>query len=88
MTEDWKRRAACRNANTAVFFPERVPGKRPAVVAAAIAEALSYCARCEVCDECLTYANTSPVAREGIWGGQSERQRRRYRWKRRVGIAS
>ncbi len=60
---------ACRGASDEVFFPERGASTR---------EAKALCKVCEVKPACLNYAL---VAKEkhGIWGGTSERQRRRLR---------
>lgn len=64
---------ACRGADECVFFPER---------GASTKEAKGMCAICPIKADCLEYAL---VAKEkfGIWGGTSERERRRLRRKRR-----
>jgi WhiB family redox-sensing transcriptional regulator len=56
---EWQRRAACRGADTATFFPKE---RRSTQAAREI------CAGCPVRVECLTYARTHGV--EGIWGGR------------------
>lgn len=63
---DWFARAACKGQDTDLFFVG--PGE-------AIWEALVFCSRCTVRDECLRYAidNQIPL---GVWGGKSPRQRR------------
>lgn len=67
---DWYDDAACRTVGTnAPFFPE---------VGASIQEAKSICRSCPVADECLDYAVTNHI-RHGVWGGMSERDRRRLR---------
>jgi hypothetical protein len=43
----WHRDAACVEADPEIFFPERGHSSQ---------EARSYCARCPVVEECLTYA--------------------------------
>jgi WhiB family transcriptional regulator, redox-sensing transcriptional regulator len=64
-----------------LFFPER---------GASTKEAKSVCHGCEVRPECLEYA-LRHGEKFGIWGGMSERERRRLRRQRalaRRGIAS
>ncbi len=72
-TSAWWERAACLGLDTSLFFPAR--GESTAA-----AEAL--CASCPVREDCLWHA-LGPVGgrseRFGIWGGSSERQRRRLR---------
>lgn len=65
----WQADAACRGIDTALFFPER---------GEPTAEVKAVCRACPVREACLTYALD---AREkwGLWGGSSERQRRRMR---------
>ncbi len=64
----WADRGACVGASTSVFFPER--GCTSAKPAKAI------CAACPVLDECREYAlRAKPPL--GIWGGTTERERRR-----------
>lgn len=65
--ESWVTRAACRGADPAIFFPGPDDDA---------AEALAVCARCPVRQECLEYA-LEARERYGIWGGTTERQRRR-----------
>lgn len=54
------------------FFPER---------GESTVEAKEVCSRCLVKDECLQAA-LEQVERHGIWGGLSERERRRVRFDR------
>jgi WhiB family redox-sensing transcriptional regulator len=64
-----------------LFFPERGASTR---------EAKAVCRGCEVRDECLEYA-LDQGEKFGIWGGLSERERRRVRRQRameRRGVAS
>lgn len=63
----WAARAECRGEDPALFFP----GPDDDTLAA-----LSICARCPVRQECLEYA-IEARERFGIWGGTTERQRRR-----------
>lgn len=73
----WHALAACRGAETAIFYPTRHEG---------VADALSYCRRCPVRDHCLEHALTTGD-KFGIWGGRPERQRRRLRRTRRLAAA-
>lgn len=69
LDERWKADAACRGMDTNLFFPER--GQTHIVRAA-----LAVCERCTVRQECFDYCRLSGL-RVGIWGGLSERARRR-----------
>jgi len=68
MTLDWMRDAACKDATTDGFFPERGGSFR---------YALSFCDVCTVKAECLQYALDGGI-KDGIYGGLGERGRRRY----------
>ncbi|KGH48273.1 transcription factor WhiB [Modestobacter caceresii] len=70
-TEDqsWQERALCAETDPEAFFPEKGGSTR---------EAKKICTGCEVRAECLEYALTMDE-RFGIWGGLSERERRRLR---------
>lgn len=64
----WQQQAACRGLDPAIFFPGR--GDTPSV-----RRALDVCDGCTVRAECLAYAvDNGELA--GIWGGQTQRQRR------------
>lgn len=67
----WMQRAACRGvANTLdLFFPSR---------GESLTEAKAVCRECPVQAECLDYAMINHEA-HGVWGGLSERERRRLR---------
>ena len=70
---DWWERAACLGLDTSLFFPSR---------GESTAEAEAVCGSCEVRDDCLWFAlgdNGRRAEKFGIWGGSSERQRRRLR---------
>lgn len=69
----FSRLAACRGMDTAMFFPHR---------GADCSAPKAVCARCDVRDECLEFALQNGE-RHGIWGGTSERERRRMRRERR-----
>jgi WhiB family redox-sensing transcriptional regulator len=70
----WSRRAACLNMDVDRFYPDRGESTR---------EAKKVCARCPVTAECLDWA-VSTKERYGVWGGLSERERRRLKLERRV----
>lgn len=65
----WQQLALCAQTDPEAFFPEKGGSTR---------EAKAICAACEVRAECLEYALTKDE-RFGIWGGLSERERRRMR---------
>jgi WhiB family redox-sensing transcriptional regulator len=64
---DWMLEARCLDADPEAFFPEKGGSTR---------EAKRICAACPVREECLQYALDNDE-RFGIWGGLSERERRR-----------
>jgi WhiB family redox-sensing transcriptional regulator len=66
---DWQERALCAQTDPEAFFPEKGGSTR---------EAKKICSGCEVRAECLEYA-LAHDERFGIWGGMSERERRRLR---------
>ncbi|MBF6138237.1 WhiB family transcriptional regulator [Nocardia otitidiscaviarum] len=63
----WRELALCSQTDPDVFFPEKGGSTR---------EAKLVCGRCEVQGECLEYA-LAHDERFGIWGGLSERERRK-----------
>lgn len=65
----WMADAACKEHAREIFYPVRGDDSRPAK---------QICARCLVRDECLAYA-IEGNERFGVWGGTSERERRRLR---------
>lgn len=65
---------ACQGLDPDIFFPDRGESLRPAK---------AVCDKCIVKDECLEYALASGE-RFGVWGGTSERERRRIRKARRL----
>jgi WhiB family redox-sensing transcriptional regulator len=68
----WQERANCLGVDPDLFFPERGASTR---------EAKAVCRGCEVRGECLEYA-LAHGEKFGIWGGLSERERRRVRRQR------
>lgn len=69
---DWQDRALCPQTDPEAFFPEKGGSTR---------EAKKVCLECDVRDECLDYA-LGHDERFGIWGGLSERERRRFKKQR------
>jgi WhiB family redox-sensing transcriptional regulator len=67
--EQWQERALCAQTDPEAFFPEKGGSTR---------EAKRICLGCEVKDACLDYA-LAKDERFGIWGGLSERERRRLK---------
>ena len=67
--ESWQERALCAQTDPEAFFPEKGGSTR---------EAKKVCVSCEVRAECLEYA-LSNDERFGIWGGLSERERRKLK---------
>ena len=65
----WRERALCAQTDPESFFPEKGGSTR---------EAKRVCISCEVKDDCLEYALDNDE-RFGIWGGLSERERRRLK---------
>ncbi len=65
----WAPAAKCLNADPDVFFPEKGGSTK---------EAKRICGECPVRVECLEYALTEDE-RFGIWGGMSERERRKLK---------
>ena len=66
---EWHDRALCAQTDPEAFFPEKGGSTR---------EAKKICTGCDVRAECLTYA-LSNDERFGIWGGLSERERRKLK---------
>lgn len=74
----WQDRANCTGANADLFFPERGASTRTAK---------SICRACDVREECLEFA-ISTGEKFGIWGGMSERERRKVRRERQIAAAA
>ncbi len=67
MSLSWRQRAACRGVDPDIFFPASEEEAEPAK---------AICGQCPVRQACLEYALANRE-REGIWGGATERERRR-----------
>ena len=72
LAQRWQERANCLGVDPDLFFPERGASTR---------EAKAVCRGCEVRVDCLEYA-LAHGEKFGIWGGLSERERRRVRRQR------
>ncbi|HEX2701446.1 MAG TPA: WhiB family transcriptional regulator [Acidimicrobiales bacterium] len=67
MNLSWRQRAACRGVDPDVFYPASDEEAE---------EAKSICRMCPVREACLEYALANRE-RDGVWGGATERERRR-----------
>jgi WhiB family redox-sensing transcriptional regulator len=67
MKASWRQRAACRGVDADIFYPVSDDGSE---------EAKAVCASCSVRQACLEYS-LAAREREGVWGGLTERERRR-----------
>jgi WhiB family redox-sensing transcriptional regulator len=65
----WQHKALCSQTDPEAFFPEKGGSTK---------DAKQVCAQCEVRAQCLKWA-IDHEERFGIWGGLSERERRRYK---------
>ena len=72
-TPVWRQRAACRGVDPDIFYP---------VDSDEAEDAKNICAGCSVRQACLEWALTHRE-REGVWGGATERERRRILRQRR-----
>ena len=77
MNTDWMAQGKCRELPPAVFFPSDGLG---------VQAAQRICADCAVSDTCLEYALANRID-HGVWGGRSERERRRILRRRREPVA-
>jgi WhiB family transcriptional regulator, redox-sensing transcriptional regulator len=69
---EWQGQARCVEVDPEIFFPERGGSSKAA---------RAVCAQCTVRDKCLDYALNNKE-QFGIWGGTSERERRKLRRER------
>ncbi|MDY6049009.1 MAG: WhiB family transcriptional regulator [Corynebacterium sp.] len=67
--QEWQDQALCAQTDPEAFFPEKGGSTR---------EAKRICRACGVRDDCLEYA-LQHDERFGIWGGLSERERRKLK---------
>jgi WhiB family transcriptional regulator, redox-sensing transcriptional regulator len=73
MNTEWMADGKCRDYPAATFFPQDGVG---------VIRAQRICATCPVAGQCLEYALVNHVD-HGVWGGKSERERRRLQRARR-----
>lgn len=73
MSASWRQAAACRGVDPEVFYPLSDEEAGAAKI---------VCGRCPVRQPCLEFALGSRE-REGVWGGATERERRRILRQRR-----
>jgi WhiB family redox-sensing transcriptional regulator len=69
---EWQAHARCAEVDPEIFFPERGGSSKAA---------RAVCAQCTVREKCLDYALNNKE-QFGIWGGTSERERRKLRRER------
>jgi WhiB family redox-sensing transcriptional regulator len=69
MTANWRHYARCLGADPEVFYP-------PSDLDEAADEAKAICVICPVREPCLEHAIVARE-RQGVWGGLTERERRR-----------
>ncbi len=74
MDTSWMARGNCRDEAPARFFPSDGVG---------VDHARRICATCPVQEPCLEYALANRID-HGVWGGASERERRRIARRRRL----
>ncbi|HET6811002.1 MAG TPA: WhiB family transcriptional regulator [Acidimicrobiales bacterium] len=67
MNLSWRNRAACRGVDPDIFFP---------VSDEEAVQAKIICGECPVREACLEWA-LATRERDGVWGGATERERRR-----------
>jgi WhiB family redox-sensing transcriptional regulator len=72
LDRSWQEFSNCLGVDPDLFFPERGASTR---------EAKEVCRNCVVQGDCLEYALANSE-KFGIWGGMSERERRRIRRQR------
>ncbi len=65
----WRKRAGCKGLDVELFYPAPEDESEAN-------EAKAICAQCPVRQACLEYA-LAHREREGVWGGMTERERRR-----------
>lgn len=82
VTEDltWRSSAACKGLDATAFYPGEEDEEQTAL-------AKSICANCLVQERCLEWA-LGTREKDGVWGGATERERRRIIRQRRRRKAS
>ncbi|MBV8560432.1 MAG: WhiB family transcriptional regulator [Acidimicrobiia bacterium] len=67
MNLSWRRKGACRGLDPAIFYPASEEDAE---------ESKAVCATCPVREPCLEWALANRE-HDGVWGGATERERRR-----------
>lgn len=78
MDTEWMAQGKCRELPPAMFFPSDGLG---------VQVAQRVCRDCPVSEHCLEYALANRID-HGIWGGRSERERRRILRRRRMSVVA
>lgn len=78
MDSEWMAQGNCREGTPSLFFPSDGVG---------VEVARRVCATCPVKGPCLEYALENGID-HGVWGGTSERERRRIQRRRRLEAAA
>jgi WhiB family redox-sensing transcriptional regulator len=73
MNLPWRQHAACQGLDPEIFYPSSEEEAGPAK---------AVCAQCSVVTTCLDHALGSRE-RDGVWGGATEKERRRLLRQRR-----
>ena len=66
---EWQVHAACRGADTELFFPNARYGTRQIIRRAVENTRREYCGNCPVVERCREYAMAYNT-HDGIWGGR------------------
>lgn len=69
LPRDWSKDANCKGLDPNLFHTGRGESTK---------EAVAVCAGCLVVEQCLQYALSNSI-KVGVWGGTTERQRRKLR---------
>jgi WhiB family redox-sensing transcriptional regulator len=78
MNTEWMPQGKCRDLAPDIFFPSDGLG---------VQVAQRICEECPVTEECLEYALVNRID-HGVWGGRSERERRRLQRRRRGALVA
>lgn len=78
MDLSWRQRGACRGLDPEIFYPTSEDDA---------GEAKTICSACVVREACLEYALSNREG-DGIWGGATEKERRRMIRQRRKSAAA
>jgi WhiB family redox-sensing transcriptional regulator len=73
MLQPWRQQGRCRGVDPVIFYP---------ISDEDASDAKEICSQCPVRQPCLEFA-LSTREKHGVWGGQTERERRRLLRQRR-----